>query len=230
MPMLTVPRKFRRRRTRRRRPTASVKAVKKIAQKVVNSSKETKRHIVETGDETNCSILGQIGFPLNDVSQGDTTFTRDGDVLYAMRFQGGYILTNRNSFPIYMRVMIVSDKTQAFSLTTSELFEGVNDTDMTISDARSAGFHVPLFAKINTQKCYSIYDKIHKIDPVQVTTVLHRYNVKLNRKFVYDGAEVTPSKHIHDFRLIFICVDATNDEVSGNTEVSGQCHFFYKDI
>lgn len=210
----------------------NAKYIKKVAQSVVNNSKETKRHIRETGDEESISVLtGTLVKNLVALSQGDSTFTRDGDYIYAMSFRGSYIITNQNSFPVYVRVMIVSDKTQVFDSATSELFEGVNDTDMTISDARSAGFHVPLMAKINNEKCYVLYDKVVKIDPILTSTVMKNYSVKLNRKIAYDGSDETdPAKHIHSFRLIAIPVDATNDQISGNIEFSGQCHFYFKDM
>lgn len=205
--------------------------IKRVAQSVVNKSKETKRHVVETGDEDSVSVINGIFVrQLNLLSQGDTTYTRDGDQIYAMSFMGSYVITNQNSFPVYVRVLIVSDKTQTFSGATSELFEGVNDTDMTIATARTAGFHVPLMAKINTEKCYALYDKVIKVDPVQTSTVMKNYRIKLNRKFVYDGSETLPAKHIHNFNIVAIPVDATNDEISGSIEFSGQCHLFYKDL
>lgn len=209
----------------------SLKTIKKVAQSVVNKSKETKRHIVELGDETLLSVLsGAQGIALTEISQGDTTYTRDGDSIYAMYFKGSYILTNQNAFPCYVRCLIISAKGANISANSTEMFEGVNDTDMTLSDARTAGFHVPLMAKINTQKCYAIYDRVHRLDPVSVTTLKKDFYIKLNRKIVYDGAEVTPSKTLHDFNFVVFAVDAINDEVSGSVEFSGQCHMMYKDI
>lgn len=215
---------------RKPRKKPSAKYIKRVAQSVVNNSKETKKHIVETGDETSLNVLsGGLNYLLTGISQGDTAYTRDGDEIYAMSFQGSYIITNENAFACYVRVLIISDKTGDFGVTTSELFEGVNDTDMNITDARTAGFHVPLMAKINTQKCYAIYDKVHKIDPVLSVTNMYKYNVKLNRKIVYDGSETSPAKPLHRFRLVAYAVDATNDEISGSVEFSGQCHMYFKD-
>lgn len=230
MPIISG-RRPRRRYRKKRAQTYAQKTVRKIAQKVVNSSKETKRTIVETGDEQSVSLLSTASnFLLTSVSQGDSSYTRNGDKIYAMNLKGSYIITNQNSFAAYVRVLIVSDKTQDVNVSTTEFFEGVNDTDMTISDARTAGFHVPLVAKINTQKCYAIYDRVHKIDPVMTRTNMYKYNVKLNRQMVYDGAESTTSKPLHRFRMVILGVDATNDEVSGSIEFSGQCHLFFKDM
>jgi len=214
-----------------KRKTAPRRGLKRAIIKTVNDTKETKRHVVQTGSEQSLSVLsGGVNYTLTTLSQGDTTYTRNGDKIYAMRFAGSYIINTQLTFPCYVRVLIVSDKTGDFSPTASELFEGVNDTDMTISDARSAGFHVPLMAKINTEKCYVIYDRVHKIDPTLTKTNMYKYSVKLNRQIVYDGAETAPAKPLHRFRMVVYAVDATNDEVSGNLEFSGQCHMYYKDM
>lgn len=217
---------------KKRKPTKKSRVpIEKKIKNVVMKTKETKKHIVETGDETSLSVLsGGIGYSLVNVSQGDTAYTRDGDKIYASRLRGSYIITNENAFACYVRVLIISDKTQTFNTNNSELFEGVNDTDMTIGDARTAGFHVPLMAKINTEKCYAIYDRVHKIDPQLSVTNMYNYNVKLNRVIAYDGSESSPSKPLHRFTMVAYAVDATNDEVSGNVEFSGQCHFFFKDL
>lgn len=221
---------------RKRRRTRGSRRVSRIAKKVFYKLTETKRHIHETGDESSVSILsGFNSYPLLDISQGDTTFTRDGDDIYLTRITGKMLVVNStsnayNDYPVMVRLMIVGSKKDEIG-TSTPFFEGPNDTDMSVSAARTLGFHQPMFAKINKSAIVCHYDKLIKLEPQTSYSKIVKFNIKMMKKIHYDGSgNSTPEERKNDLHVVVIATDCTNDEVAGNIELSGLFNAYFKDV
>ena len=222
------PRRSRKRRRGKRRrglsfATRARRAVMRVA--------ETKRHILNTGNESSLSLISGFNtYRLFNLSQGDSSYTRDGDKIYITNVQGKLIFTHEGGYPAYIRVVILAAVRDAVD-TSLALFEGINDTDMTMLNARAAGWHVPITAKFNKEAVRIHYSKTFRMEPLTQRTKMIQINKKVMKSVKYDGsANTAPESRMDDWYIVVMGADASNDESTPSVEISGQVHVYFKDF
>lgn len=229
-----VKRKRRTQSSKRSKKRKTGTRLRRTIKQVIFKTLETKKHVVETGKEANTSILSSgLQYPLLSISQGDTAYTRDGDSINVSSVYGRIFFHNNTTLPVYVRMALISGTNATFDLASTELFEGVNDTHMTLTDARTAGFHVPVCAKWNHEAVKVFWAKTVKLEPLGLQRNAKMVPVKLRwgKKITYDGsASTTPVPPSDRMYLAMWAIDSTNDAAGGQVEVSGLFYVYFKDI
>lgn len=190
-------------------------AVARIAKKVVNKSKESKRHCIDY--ESGLSVTTTASFTsLYSIAQGDGATTRDGSFIQPTKVYIKYkVRSSAVSTANAVRVMLIQTKRGVTSLSGSDIptYLGCYETDM--------------LSKYNV-----LYDRTHNIVEYGIVaqTGVNYINVygKRLRRCQWDDASTSAVAPNEGGAVYLVCV--SDDGAAPNPDIQFVAQAFWKEV